>query len=98
VPDHVRERNASFAGHIRGKLVLAPLTKGGNLPFRQLCAHFGADVTMSGALPRLPASHWHISRAFQRSLRHTSQALNMFLNACTRRDVLFQAVAQVSER
>jgi tRNA-dihydrouridine synthase 3 len=31
----------------RGRVVLAPLTKGGNLPFRRLCVSFGCETTMS---------------------------------------------------
>jgi len=31
---------------LRGALVLAPMTKGGNLPYRQLCQELGAPVTM----------------------------------------------------
>ncbi|GLC44902.1 hypothetical protein PLESTB_001687100 [Pleodorina starrii] len=46
-PDWVCTRNATFAQQLRGKLVLAPLTKGGNVPFRRLCLHFGCEVTMS---------------------------------------------------
>jgi tRNA-dihydrouridine synthase 3 len=32
---------------LKGKMVLAPLTRGGNLPFRRLCADFGMEVSLS---------------------------------------------------
>ena len=32
---------------LTGKMILAPLTKGGNLPFRRLCADFGMEVSLS---------------------------------------------------
>ena len=31
----------------KNKLILAPLTKGGHVPFRQLCENYGADITVS---------------------------------------------------
>jgi tRNA-dihydrouridine synthase 3 len=37
----------TFRDSIRGKLLLAPLTKGGNLPFRRLCVSLGCEVTVS---------------------------------------------------
>jgi tRNA-dihydrouridine synthase 3 len=37
----------SFADTIAGALVMAPMTKGSNLPYRRLCVELGARVTMS---------------------------------------------------
>ena len=41
------EQLASFRASIKNELFLAPLTKGGNLPFRRLCVDFGCNVTVS---------------------------------------------------
>lgn len=43
----VLERNQELCAATEGKLILGPLTRGGNLPFRRLCADFGAEVSMS---------------------------------------------------
>lgn len=37
---------SDVAARIKGQMVLAPLTRGGNLPFRRLCADFGMEVSM----------------------------------------------------
>jgi tRNA-dihydrouridine synthase 3 len=37
----------SFADTLRGALVLAPMTKGSNLPYRRLCMELGAKVLVS---------------------------------------------------
>jgi tRNA-dihydrouridine synthase 3 len=37
----------SFSDTLTGAVVLGPMTKGGNLPYRRLCTEFGARVTMS---------------------------------------------------
>ncbi len=34
-----------LSGPLQGKMILAPLTRGGNLPFRRLCADFGMEVS-----------------------------------------------------
>ena len=42
------EKIAAFRASIANELMLAPLTKGGNLPFRRLCVErFGCNVTVS---------------------------------------------------
>jgi tRNA-dihydrouridine synthase len=37
----------SLRDTLQGAVVMAPMTKGSNLPYRQLCQEFGARVTMS---------------------------------------------------
>ena len=37
----------SFAETLRGRLILAPMTKGSNLPYRRLCMELGAKVLVS---------------------------------------------------
>ena len=37
----------SIQTQLKGKMILAPLTRGGNLPFRRLCADFGMEVSLS---------------------------------------------------
>lgn len=39
--------SSTLRDDLRGRLILAPLTKGGNYAFRRLCAEFGAEVTVS---------------------------------------------------
>lgn len=48
-PRSVLERNAAFVERVlKGRLLLAPLTRGGNLPFRRLCVDYDSDLpTMS---------------------------------------------------
>ncbi|CAJ1020874.1 Dihydrouridine synthase (Dus), putative [Leishmania lindenbergi] len=78
-PSHTEEslreviaRQSSSRGLFSEKLVLAPLTTVGNLPFRRICKSFGADVTLSEMavvfnLNRLQKSEWSLLR------RHESE-------------------------
>lgn len=43
MPNHTM----TFADTLAGALVMAPMTRGSNLPYRQLCVELGARITMS---------------------------------------------------
>ncbi|KAG7368752.1 nifR3 family TIM-barrel protein [Nitzschia inconspicua] len=46
-PSSTDSLNEVFRSKIQGQLILAPLTRGGNLPFRRLCSDFGMEVSYS---------------------------------------------------
>lgn len=60
---------SQFQSSLGGKLILAPLTKGGNLPFRRLCADFGMETSVSemiyarSLLKGSPVEHARMRRA-----------------------------------
>ena len=60
--------------NFKNSVLLAPLTKGGNLPFRRLCADFGAEITVSEmAYARFIVKGENRERALLR--RHASEKI-----------------------
>ena len=59
-----------LAGPFEGRMVLAPLTRGGNLPFRRLCADHGMRVGVGEMVfarnllkgDRMEAGRWQCAR------------------------------------
>ena len=43
----VQALHSAFRNRIQDQLILAPLTRGGNLPFRRLCSDFGMEASVS---------------------------------------------------
>jgi hypothetical protein len=59
----------SLRDTLQGALVMAPMTKGSNLPYRQLCQELGARVTTSPArvwARRSPANRGACARSSRR--------------------------------
>ena len=63
-----------FQASLENQLILAPLTRGGNLPYRRLCADFQANFTMSEmAFARNLFKGYKPTRRKERALAKRSQ-------------------------